>query len=267
MAKLLQKFVGPGTFPIVIGEDSANLALAEIHAVVNTTLGPVTLTLPKIADLKNAASIVELSIFDESGTAATNNITVAANAVDKVNNAASVVLSTNKGILQLEVVNSTNWGAELASSAAPSGGGLAVVGEFFTKNSDAGAPVAASAAFPFFTNSSNNTLGAFTHASPSGNITVNTTGLYDVEADATFAEAGAITVCLDGVPVVGATRGRATGTNGCTVSSLIQITAGQVVSLIANSGNAAALTLTGVGSIGTTDTSCIVTSIKLLKVG
>lgn len=146
------------------------------------------------------------------------------------------------------------------------GAGLAVVGEFFTQNVNAGAPVAAGAAFPLFTNSSNNTAGAFTHASPSGNVTVNTTGLYDVEFDATFAEAGAITVYLDGVPVIGANRGRATGTNGCVGSSLISITSGQVISLRANSGNAAALTITGTGSIGTTDTTCIVTSLKMLKV-
>lgn len=120
--KLQQKFVGPGTFNVLMDTTFSN-AGAELKILVDTTLGAVTLNLPAISTLGGGLN-GEMSIFDQGGNSAVNPITIVAfpNAnpalANKINNSASVILNKNKGALEFELLDGVNWSAELVSSAS-----------------------------------------------------------------------------------------------------------------------------------------------------
>lgn len=123
MNQLKQTYNTPGLHPILMDDTASHTGQNEFQIIVDTTLGPITLQLPKISTLGTAPQIIEMSIYDQSGTSAANPITITADPLDKINNLASIILNTNKGQLQLEIVDGNAWGAELVQSA-PSGAGI-----------------------------------------------------------------------------------------------------------------------------------------------
>lgn len=112
-------------------------------------------------------------------------------------------------------------------------------------NLEVSATVAIGAPFPFDTNGP--FTAGFTHtASPvpavSAPITILNAGVYKVEFTATVAEARQIALYLDGAVVLSTIYGQATGTSVTTGIAIINVSAGQVLTL-RNHLSAAALTL------------------------
>jgi hypothetical protein len=81
-------------------------------------------------------------------------------------------------------------------------------------------------------------------APPASTFTVTLAGAYQIAWQVSVAEPGQLQVAVGGVGVASTVVGRATGTNQIVGNTVLQLLAGDVVSIINPAGNAAALTLT-----------------------
>jgi hypothetical protein len=99
-----------------------------------------------------------------------------------------------------------------------------------------------------------------------GTFTIARTSSYKVAWQVSVAEAGQLMVALNGVGVASTVVGRATGTNQIVGNTVIAATAGDVLSIINPTGNAAALTLTPTAG-GTHAVSATLTIVDLLSGG
>ena len=118
MGATLQNFVTAGTHAVAISKENATLNESDMHLVCDTTLGAMTLILPKISTLGNSGLAIKLTVFDKGGVSDINNITIQST-TDLINNAASVVLNTVKGVMEIVIADGDNWAANLVSSAVP----------------------------------------------------------------------------------------------------------------------------------------------------
>lgn len=90
----------------------------EIRLLCDTSAAPVNITLFPISDLGRVVN-QKIFIIDDSGNAATNNITVTAGGSDTINAAASATISTNDGRIVLQMFTLGKWGAFLANLTPP----------------------------------------------------------------------------------------------------------------------------------------------------
>lgn len=100
------------TYNVQIDSSNSQNGMSDIHVNVDTTLGAVNLVLPPIRTFGNAYGNIKLTVFDKGGASATNPITITPSITvppTLINNAASVVLGINKGVLEVEVVDEDNW--------------------------------------------------------------------------------------------------------------------------------------------------------------
>ncbi len=79
----------------------------EVYLQCDTT-APVIINLPAIAGLGGFKNL-KIFIVDEEGLAATNNITVNADAADTINTATTALINVNKGVIELQIVTEVQW--------------------------------------------------------------------------------------------------------------------------------------------------------------
>ena len=151
-----------------------------------------------------------------------------------------------------------------AVSASAAAAGACQSGYFF--NLEATDTVAIGAPFPFDTDGPTNPALYAHTASPtpatSAPITILTAGTYRVDYSVTVAEARQIALYLDGAVVLSTIYGQATGTAVTTAFAIIEVAAGQVLTL-RNHLSAAALTLVtpSGGTANNTTDSLIITKL------
>lgn len=112
MGATIQNFNTAGSHNVIIDASNSQNGMTDIHINVDTTLGAVGLVLPDITTFGNGAGNIRLIVFDRGGLSATNPITITSvltSPVTKINNLDSVVLNTNKGVLEIDVVDDNNW--------------------------------------------------------------------------------------------------------------------------------------------------------------
>ena len=103
---------------------SNNVFTSDVLIFCDTSTGAVALNLLEIpTDLWNTT--YKLYVIDANNNAQTNNITINAPVGFQVNNASSLVISTNGGIALIRIVNNTDYLAELNFNASA----LAVLNE------------------------------------------------------------------------------------------------------------------------------------------
>jgi hypothetical protein len=90
--------------PRTVNSGTATIAATDAYIGVNNP-GAVTLTLPSGSSVTNGKFFV---VKDESGAAATNNITIIGNGTDKIDGQANVIINTNYGIVRL-LWNTNLW--------------------------------------------------------------------------------------------------------------------------------------------------------------
>jgi hypothetical protein len=101
-----------------------NVYTSDVLIFCDTSTGAVALNLLEIpTDFWNTT--YKLYVVDANNNAQTNNITINAPVGFQVNNASSLVISTNGGIALIRIVNNTDYLAELNYNASP----LAVLNE------------------------------------------------------------------------------------------------------------------------------------------
>lgn len=105
---------------LAVPESANDASVQGIICEVDSSAGAVTITLPAISAFPGLPRF-QINVIDVGGVAATNNITVACNAADLINNQASVVLNQNAGVLEIEFAGSTDW------SSTNTNGGLPIV--------------------------------------------------------------------------------------------------------------------------------------------
>lgn len=89
----------------------------NVYLECDTSGGPVVINLCKISEL-NGFHNVKLFVSDASDNASVNNITINANAPDKIDGGASAVISANGGSCEVRVADADSWMA-LESNQAP----------------------------------------------------------------------------------------------------------------------------------------------------
>lgn len=94
----------------------------KVQLNVDTTLGPVNITLPKISDL-NGFNNVKIFVADLNNTAGTNpiNILPAPLSTDKVSGQATGQIATNGGAAIIQVADSDNWEFDAVGESAGPG--------------------------------------------------------------------------------------------------------------------------------------------------
>lgn len=100
--------------------DSASGLLNNTPVVieVDTTGGAITVTLPLLSTFTYPFGITYI-FHDYAGTAATNNITIAANAANEINNAANVVINQPDGSLIVTATGLLDWQASSTFGSLP----------------------------------------------------------------------------------------------------------------------------------------------------
>jgi hypothetical protein len=102
------------------------------------------------------------------------------------------------------------------------GGGLSDYGKFFQTVADVGATIASDNGKALFqTADSNNTPATFTMTPASGDITVNTAGVYEINWEITCAEAGAMSLYIGAAKQIGTCYGTGAGTQNITGTALL----------------------------------------------
>jgi hypothetical protein len=91
----------------------------EIFLSCDTSAAPVNIQLPAISTLRGFGLDLVVIINDISENAGTNPITIFANAADKVNNAASVVMSFDGQSAEIRPSNFNDWIAEATPAFSP----------------------------------------------------------------------------------------------------------------------------------------------------
>lgn len=104
--------------------NTINLPEEDIHVVVDSSGGPVSILLPLTADFK--AWNVRIFIQDVAGFAAINNITILTSGSDTINAAPSIKISTQNGFARCYIGANELWTATLASSGGGGGSALQV---------------------------------------------------------------------------------------------------------------------------------------------
>ncbi len=262
MGALRQIFNTAGTHTIAIDSGNIPNGLSEIHVEVDSTLGAIVLLLPEIAGIGTNTGAIEVSILDKGGVSATNSITITANESDEINNAATVVLETNGGCIQLQISDSTNWSASFDSSTNPTAG-QPKFAYFYQTVADVDGTIAADNGKVLFETAHPANTSGFTTVAASGDITVGATGagVYKVSTFVGGATANAFALFVDGVKLGGSVYGSGAVTQQNSGFSLVTLTVGDVVSLRTDNC-AGAITLQ---LAGTTDTDQVVASILFEK--
>jgi hypothetical protein len=101
---------GTLTFNVATILDENQLVNIErINLVCDSTLNPIAIQLPAIADLRNFLNF-ELIVTDKSGTAATNNITITVgDAADDILGGSGIVLQNDNGKMHFCIASLTEW--------------------------------------------------------------------------------------------------------------------------------------------------------------
>lgn len=255
MGRLLQKFVGPGTFNVAIDKGNANVNQSEIHVECDTALGAIVLNLPLISTIGNASAIVEISILDASNTAGKNNITVNAAVGNTINTTDSAVISTNGGLLEIEASSLTTWGASRVSSLTPStssklamffgltaGTGNGATTDYATTVAVKTAVGTGRVPFP-----RDGAMSGIVRATPS-TFTLPDIGIYEVDFRVHTTEPGQLQLELDGADLASSVSTNMNPTSGGHIivgKAFVTTTlVNQVLALVNCAGNSVALTIT-----------------------
>lgn len=89
----------------------------EIRLVVDTSSGPINITLPDSANINNV--FPKVLIIDSTGDAASNNITITASGSDTINSSTTQIISTANGCVRLDMYESGKWGAIYVTAGVP----------------------------------------------------------------------------------------------------------------------------------------------------
>lgn len=108
------------TFNITFG-DNTNLPQAEIQIRVDTSVAR-TINLDELGALSQYGLTVIVS--DDTGTAATHNITINAGMGNTINGSSSLILNTNNASWILKPVGKTKWAATASSNSSTVYGGV-----------------------------------------------------------------------------------------------------------------------------------------------
>lgn len=106
------------------------LPLQDVKINCDTSAGPIVIALPLTSTLPFGNVRI---LVNDSGNAATNNITISASGGNTINNASSYVISTNKGFARIQVGAGTDYTA-VSSISTPGGNDVIEIGkaEFLT---------------------------------------------------------------------------------------------------------------------------------------
>lgn len=103
---------------LTVPQGAGDVANQGVRCEVDSTGGAITITLPAISEFPGVPQY-QVDVVDVGGVAATNNITIAPNAADLVNNAATVVVNQNGGVAIVTIVGPTDWAAESTDNGLP----------------------------------------------------------------------------------------------------------------------------------------------------
>src|SRR3989338_6616064 len=100
-----------GIFNLAFDIDLSILNTKKLYLQCQTGTAATNIILPRISTLTNGASWgFEIYINDVDNNAATNNITIAPNAADRINGSASaIVLNTNGVNAVLQINGTATW--------------------------------------------------------------------------------------------------------------------------------------------------------------
>jgi len=115
-----------GNYTLLVPQDPGNYANSVIRIACNTALGPVNITLPSIAAL-GAQNYTKLIINDAGGLAATNPITIIADALNSINDQLSAVINQNGGGGVAELGSATSWVLTIPTAGLQSVGNVPTV--------------------------------------------------------------------------------------------------------------------------------------------
>jgi hypothetical protein len=97
-----------GNYSLAAELDTKSLPIQDIYLQCQTSLGAVNIQLPEISELQGFLN-QKIYINDVDGNASVNNITVICAGSDKINDGASVVISTNGASGKLEIAGLTDF--------------------------------------------------------------------------------------------------------------------------------------------------------------
>jgi len=101
-----------GTFDLTASSTWSQSQTRIVRLEAQTALAAVTVNLPKVEDvLALGGREVEIQVFDLSGNAAVNNITLVADVDDTINGAASLAISTDSQTAIVRLNTENNWSA------------------------------------------------------------------------------------------------------------------------------------------------------------
>jgi hypothetical protein len=117
MAVVLKKLLGnvnlegsgADTYEAQASDLTRNVQQEVVRVNCNTTPGIVDFTLPEIASYNGNYGGTTVIVFDGASNAGANNITVRPGGSDTIEGAATAVISTNDGAIELRVSSETTW--------------------------------------------------------------------------------------------------------------------------------------------------------------
>jgi len=231
----------------------------ELEAGINEMTGSLTQDHIFVGNVSGVATDVAMS--QDATILASGRVTV--EGLMAVPFDASVGIPNNLDVIQYDS------GLKMYKAApAPGGvGGLSEFGYFWQSVADVGATIAADNGKALFQTASSNNTAGLTTVPASGDIVLGGSagGVYKISWMVAAAEPGAMAVYINGAmaSLAGTTYGSGAGTQQNSGMCILTIPNSAVVSLRTNLCSAA-LTLQ---LAGTTDTSQVVTSILLEKIG
>jgi hypothetical protein len=100
-----------GTYDLVVDEAWQYVNTDEFRIDCDTSLAPVIINLPEIADLltEKEIKLVKLFIVDASGNAATNTITINPGGTNTIIGESPLIIDVNGGGVNLQIGNISNW--------------------------------------------------------------------------------------------------------------------------------------------------------------
>lgn len=248
MGATVQNFNTAGSHNVIIDERNSQNGMSDIHVNVDTTLGAVALVLPDILTFGVGAGNIKVTVFDKGGASATNPITIATTPTSKgskINNLDSIVLNANYGVLEIEVVDDANWGAQLVSASV---GVVALpkYASFFQRVTDVAGTIAGDNGKVLFQTAGVNNTSGFASIPASGDISVSSTGIYEIKWGVSGVEPNAFAVFVNNTISVGSIEGSGAGTQQNNGVAQVSLTAGDIVSIkTVNCASAITLALAG----------------------
>lgn len=112
-----------GNYNLAAELDTKSLPIQDIYLQCETAGGPVNIQLPEISELQGFLN-QKIYINDVDGNAAVNNITIICAGSDKINDGASVVISTNGASGKLEIAGLADFLFTTGAGAAVAPGAL-----------------------------------------------------------------------------------------------------------------------------------------------